>query len=197
MGETPALGTAPVPLSETLCGLPAASSLIVIEPLRAPVAVGRNVTLTVQLVPAASELPQLFDWAKSPDAAIEVMLNAALPVLLSVTLWALLLVPTFWVPKLSDVGLTLAAGAVPVPLNETLCGLPAASSVIVTEPMRVPVAVGVKLTLMVQLAPAAIDVPQLLLCEKSPPTTMEEMFSVALPVLLSVTLCAALAVPTF
>jgi hypothetical protein len=35
-------------------------------------------------------------------------------------------------------------------------------SVIVTAPVRAPVAVGVKVTLIVQLAPAATELPQLL-----------------------------------
>jgi hypothetical protein len=41
-------------------------------------------------------------------------------------------------------------------------------SVIVTEALRAPVAVGVKVTLIEQLAPAAKLVPQVLVCEKSP-----------------------------
>ena len=57
----------------------------------------------------------------------------------------------------------LTTGAVPVPLPERLmtCGLPLALSVMVTAPVRVPVAVGVKVTLIVQLFPVATPVPQL------------------------------------
>src|SRR5205085_11254257 len=47
---------APVPESATVCGLPAAESVMVIAPLRAPTCVGVNVTLMVQLA-AASRLP--------------------------------------------------------------------------------------------------------------------------------------------
>ena len=43
----------PVPDSAMVCGLPLASSVTVMLPLRAPVAVGVNVTLIVQLAPAA------------------------------------------------------------------------------------------------------------------------------------------------
>jgi hypothetical protein len=50
----------------------------------------------------------------------------------------------------------------PVPLRATLCGEPVASSVIVILAVRVPAAVGVKVTEIVQLAPAATLVPQLL-----------------------------------
>ena len=41
-------------------------------------------------------------------------------------------------------------------------GLPVALSVMVMAPVRVPVAVGVKVTLMEQLAPAAREAPQVL-----------------------------------
>src|SRR5262249_44981326 len=45
------------------------------------------------------------------------------------------------------------AAVVPVPLRETECGLPGAESVMVTEPVRLPVAVGVNFPFTVQLAP--------------------------------------------
>ena len=71
---------------------------------------------------------------------------------------------------------------------------------IVTEAVRLPGAIGVKVTLMEQLAPAATELPHVLLDnEKSPvfvPVTATlEIFSVAVPVLLRVTGCAALGVP--
>jgi hypothetical protein len=50
----------------------------------------------------------------------------------------------------------------PVPLRATLCGEPVALSVMVSVPVRVPVVVGVKVTEIVQLAPAATLVPQVL-----------------------------------
>ena len=49
----------PIPLSGTFCGLPAALSLTDKAALRAPAAVGLNVTLIVQLEPAANEAPQV------------------------------------------------------------------------------------------------------------------------------------------
>jgi len=63
-----------------------------------------------------------------------------------------------------------------------------ALSVMVTTPVLVPVAVGLKVTLMVQLALAATLEPQVLVWEKSPLTVMLVMLRVALPVLLRVTL---------
>jgi hypothetical protein len=60
------------------------------EAVRLPLAVGVKVTLIVQLPPAATEVPQLLLWVKSPGLvpamARPVMLKGALPVLLRVTL---------------------------------------------------------------------------------------------------------------
>jgi hypothetical protein len=63
-----------------------------------------------------------------------------------------------------------------------------ALSVMVKEPLREPVAVGVKVTLRVQLVLAATLEPQVLVWEKSPLTVMLVMLRTALPVFLSVTL---------
>ena len=51
--------------------------------------------------------------------------------------------------------------ATPVPLRETDCGLPGALSVTETVPFRLSEAPGVKVTLIVQLAPEARLEPQL------------------------------------
>jgi hypothetical protein len=59
--------------------------VIVIEPVREPVAVGVKVTLRVQLAPAAMLEPQVLVWAKSPLAVMLVIARVALPVLFSVT----------------------------------------------------------------------------------------------------------------
>ena len=53
----------------------------------------------------------------------------------------------------------MVEGAVPVPLNETLKELGLPESLIVSVPVRVPVAVGLKMTLTVQLPPA-VTVPE-------------------------------------
>jgi hypothetical protein len=62
--------------------------------VRAPDAVGLNVTLMVQFPAAATELPQVLVSAKSPLAAILVIVRAALPVFDSVTVCAALVLPT-------------------------------------------------------------------------------------------------------
>ena len=82
-----------------------------------------------------------------------------------------------------------------MPVKLTVWGLPAASSATLNVPLRVPVAVGVKVTLIAQLAPAATELPQVFVCAKSPLAAMLVMFSVAVPVLLSVTTCAPLVAP--
>lgn len=113
--------------------------------------------------------------------------------------------PTSWLPKLSVVVESEATGesAAPVPVSETLCGLPEASSVILTEAVRAPVAVGVNETAMAQFAPTAkVDglAGQVFVCEKSPlfvpVIAMLEIARAAFPVFVSVTFCEVLVVPT-
>src|SRR5579863_5638864 len=129
-------------------------------PVRAPEAVGVKTTEIAQLAPAATLLPQVFVWLKSPLAAMLAIESAAVPVLVSVTTCAALDVPTFWLPKLRLVGLKLIPGvAVPVPVSPTVCGLPVALSVTVMAPERVPAAVGLKTTEIAQLAPEATLLP--------------------------------------
>src|SRR5713226_7815017 len=60
---TAGAGFVPVPVKLICCGLPEALSVMLMVPVRVPVAVGVNVTLIVQLVLTASELPQLLLWA--------------------------------------------------------------------------------------------------------------------------------------
>ncbi len=69
-------------------------------------------------------------------------------------------------------------------------------SVIEMMPLRVPIAVGLKVTVIVQLPPAFNLEPQLFTCEKSPLAVMLLIFKVAVPGLVSVTVCGVLVVPT-
>ena len=93
--------------------------------------------------------------------------------------------------------------SVPVPASATVCGLPVALSVMVTVAARAPAAAGMKVTLMVQLAPAATGlvalhvVPAVVMAKSvafAPAIVNPVIFSAALPVLLRVTVCAALVV---
>src|SRR5258707_8197695 len=132
-------GTVPVPVSGTVCGLGVALSVMVKVPMRAPARVGVNVTLIVQFAPAASGVaggvigqgvaPALA--AKSPDAAMEMIVRGPVPVLVSVTVCAGLVVFSGWLPKVRLVGASPTAGAgfAPVPVSAMFCGLVLALSV--------------------------------------------------------------------
>jgi hypothetical protein len=87
-------------------------------------------------------------------------------------------------------------GAVPVPVRDTLCGLPEALSLTVTDPARIPTTVGVKVTLIEQLAPTASVVPHVFVSAKLPVLVIAEIVSGALPVFESVVVWAGLVVPT-
>ena len=122
-----------------------------------------------------------------------VMLKAALPVLFKVIACAALVVPTVWLLKVKLVGLRLTVGPLPVPLRATDCTLPVTSlllSVIFKVAVRLPGAVGVKVTVIVQLLPPAKELAQVVVSAKSPGlvpvNAMLLMARATLPVLLTV-----------
>lgn len=118
--------------------------------------------------PVDTEAPQLFVWLKSPVATMLLTVRVAVPVFVNVTDWGELLLPIKVPPKLrldppslgKAVAESITAGATPTPVKLTLCGLPAALSAIARTFDRVPSCVGVNVTLIVQLAPAAREVLQ-------------------------------------
>ena len=118
-GERLRAGAVPVPVRLTVW-VAGSLSVIVIEPLREPVALGVKVTLRVQLAPAARLEPQVLVWAKSPLTVMLVIVRVALPVFFSATVWALLLVPTGCSEKVKEAGERLTTGAVPVPVRLTV-----------------------------------------------------------------------------
>jgi len=85
----------------------------------------------------------------------------------------------------------------PVPLKLTTCGLFAALSWRVSVPLRVPVAVGLKVTLMPHVACAAKLVPQVLVSAKSPATAIPAIVTAVPPVLVTLKVFGELVVPTF
>jgi len=135
-------------------------------PERFPEADGANLTLKEQLELGDRVAGQLLLCAKSPDTWTLLMLTATLPVLDSVTTWAVLVVPSGTLEKLRLAGLraTTAACATPLPVTATFWGLPGALSLIVNIPLRVPVAVGVNVRLITQEDAAEILAGQLLVC---------------------------------
>ena len=202
---TPATGALPVPVRLTVCGLPLALSAMLTEAVRAPVAVGVNVTLIVQVPFAATELPQVLVAAKSPGSVpavpILVTVKLAFPVLVRVTACAALVVPRFWFVKVRVPVERLTVGPLPVPVRATVCGLPARLSAILTEAVRLPRVVGENFTAIAQLAFCANELPHVFVSEKSPALVparlMLVMVKLVSPVFVRVTLCAVLVVPTF
>jgi hypothetical protein len=97
-------------------------------------------------------------------------------------------VPTACTGKVKEVGERLTTGTAPVPVRLTLWVAGLALSAMVNDPLREPLAVGVKVTLRVQLALPARLVPQVLVWEKSPLAVTPVILRVTLPVFLRVTL---------
>jgi hypothetical protein len=196
-------GVPPVPLRSTFCVPPGALSAIVRLALRAPPAAGVKVTLAAQLAPTASVVPQVFVWEKSP-AFVPVTLTLLMasketPELVIVTTCGVLLLPTGTAAKERLVGESVTAAVPPVPDRGTFCALPEALSVKLRLAVSAAPVLGVKVTLAVQLAPTASDVPQVFVWAKSAtlapvkPTAVIEIATV--PVLVMVTICGALVVP--
>ena len=101
-----------------------------------------------------------------------------------------------------DVG-EMVTGALPEPVSATICGPSGASSVTVSFAVLVPDALGVKVTISEHWEPAGTDegtMGQELVTPKSlllfPVMATEDMFSGILCSLVSVTVIAALVVPS-
>jgi hypothetical protein len=200
--ERLAPGPEPAPVPARLTDWVPALSVMIRLAVRDPAAAGLNVTLIAQLAPAATDVPQLLAAVKSPafvpvTATLEKD-KVALPVLVNVTGWLALAVPTLWLAKVRLVVERLTTGAEPVPARLTDC-VPALP-VITRLAVRDPAAAGSNETLIVQLAPAETGAPQPLARLKSlafvPVTPTLERDNVALPVFVSVTGWLALVVAT-
>lgn len=195
-------GTSGVPIPIPPSVIASAPLLAAFEPMttlpvRAPTAVGAKVTVSVQEPPATRPEPQLFVTAKSPVAMMVVNMRLAPPLLANVTVFGVLVVPAFCSAKLSDVGLSETSGTfTPVPFRVIVFGLLAASLLTTMLPFRAPGAVGVNVTLMVQVAVCANVAPQVVVRAKSPLATMLAILRTAPPVLVKVIDWAALVVPT-
>src|SRR5579871_1531382 len=84
-------------------GLVEALSTMEIVPWTVPFFVGEKVALIVHVAPAATEEPQVEVTANSALALTEAILNAVVPVLVSLTVCGLLVVPTACFLKFSGV----------------------------------------------------------------------------------------------
>jgi hypothetical protein len=127
------------------------------------VADGAKFIERVHSAPAARLAPQVDFSAKpvafAPPIAIPLIVNAAVPVLLSVIVCGVVVDPAASV-KFSEEVLTVNLGAVPVPVNAMTWGVADAEVVKDSAPLRAPVAVGVKVTVKVQEALTRSALPQ-------------------------------------
>jgi hypothetical protein len=188
-------GAVATPVSEHVCGEPGALSLTESVAVSVPAAVGSRVIEMVHEAPATSVPPQLLVTAKDallvPVRLMLVMVSAALPVLVSVAVCAVLLVPVSMEPKSSLAGVSVAAGAagaVPVPVSVLVCGEPLALSETLRVAVAEPTVAGAKVTEMVQEELAASDAPQVfdVIANSEAfvrPMLMELMVRAALPAL--------------
>jgi hypothetical protein len=108
VGDT-VIGAVAVPDNEIVC-VPKLV-ITVTEPVSEPRAVGTKVMLMVQFLPAATEDPQVFVWAKFVLAVMSSTVSAAVPLLVSRTDAALLLALTATEPNACDVAESVAVCA--------------------------------------------------------------------------------------
>ena len=122
-------------------------------PVAAPVAVGLKVTVSVQLLFAASTPvhPSLM-IAKLPDTATLLMVTAIALLFFTVATLVPLVRPTTTLPK-AVVGGRVIDGATPAPLSVTVFGAFAAPEGTFAVPVKLPTAEAVKLTVNTQLSP--------------------------------------------
>jgi hypothetical protein len=185
-----------------VCGLPAPSLVTVIVAFRAPAAAGVNVRPIVQLAPALTVAQLELTTVNSAGALLVTLdtVTAVPPVLVTVTLFTALVVPTVCVPKVTVAGIESWPGAVvvPVPLTLIVCGLPTPLLVTLIVPVRTPAAAGVKVSVIVQLAAGLTVVHPELDTPNSVGAllAMPDIVTAVPPVLVTVTLFGALVAPT-
>jgi hypothetical protein len=136
------------------------------SPFQDPKKVGVKVTLIVQLAAALRLAGQLLVWAKSPVASISARFTAEGPTLVTVMVWGELVLPSPCSEKERYSGDRLRT--TPVPCRLTTCGLSGALELTLKVPFLTPVAVGVKVTEIVQIVLGTKLVGQLWVREKSP-----------------------------
>jgi hypothetical protein len=133
--------------------------------------------------------------ADAPENVILVMGNAALPVFVTVTGSVALAVLAGTLPNASGAG-DIVKGTVPVPLTTAVCVTPDPLTFSVAQ--TYPDEIGLNNTLMVQVDPTGMDAAQVLVCENrladAPENVMPVMGNAALPLFVTVTGCAPLAV---
>src|ERR1700735_2353746 len=124
-----------------------------------PAAAGSNFSVTRQEAFAPRLGGQLFVSIKSagfgPVTAIPDIPTAPVPGLDTVTFCGALVVPPACEPKFKLVADRMIVGATALPVNDTVCGLPAALSLTIRPAFFPPLDSGAKSIVTVQLAPLA------------------------------------------
>ena len=146
-----------------------ALSAMFIEAVRLPTACGVKVALIVHVPFAATDEPHELVMAKSPGSAPDVdtpvIDKVAFPVLVRVTVCAALATPTPALVKVRALEERLRAAALPVPDRATASGLLWRLSVMLTVAVRVPMALGVNFTVIVQVVLVGNELGQLFVWE--------------------------------
>jgi hypothetical protein len=116
------IGALPLPESGTVW-VPALSVILTL-PEAVPTATGANDTWMVHDALGAIGPLQLLVWLNGPVATTFVTCSTPVPLLRTVMVFAVPVVPTTCAAKESDVGVNEAPGAVPVPVSITTCEEP-------------------------------------------------------------------------
>jgi hypothetical protein len=173
----------------------------------APAPGGLNVTLYVQVAPAASGAEQVLLGTENatvfaPVSCQPMADSVVVPLLCTVIVCAALVVPPAWLPNDKLVGLADIAGpaARPVPDRPTSVGLPGALLAMLTEAVFAPDPGGLNVTPILQEPPAATAAVQPLLAIENaavfaPVSVTPPTDSDVVPVLCTVIVCAVLVVP--
>lgn len=160
-----------------------------------------KVTLIVQDDPTGTDVPQLLvceNWLGAlPVSVMLVIGSAALPVFVTVSGRAALEVPTVTEPNETEVGDTVK-GSEPVPLKAAVCVT--TDAVTFSVALAAPAVVGLNTTLIVQVLPEGMELPQVLVCEnRLAPAPLKVMLGAGSvpPLLVKVTVCGVLDDPTW
>ena len=135
-------------------------------------------------------------------APVQVRATAEVKPFKPVTVTVVVAVAPAAILKLAGAAATVKSGlvVVPVPFSVAVCGLLASLSATLSIAVTAPVAVGVNVTLIVQLAPTANVVPHALVSAKDaapePVMLTAMLFTVAVLLFFRLTVCAVLVVPT-
>jgi hypothetical protein len=201
LGENVAVVGSPVPVRAAVrVGFAVEESVTVRAPVRVPLLSGAKTTEIVQLAPAASVAGQVLVWEKLPVTAMDLVAIAIALVLVKVKVFAVdVPPPAYTLPKSADAGVRVAVVSTPSPVSDTVrVGLLVESFVTVSVAVRVPIALGVNVTEIVQVWPIATEVQGEVWVKSPafvPETAMFEIVTVEVKVVVFVKLTVCVAEP--